>query len=331
MVSFRIFIVKYFSSCYFYVKIVRNPKKQRVLPKVCRNIDEPFSLPYNEDKPSAESRFPFRTWLFYRKESCIMKLSLFKNGLCGSTLKITAMFFMLIDHTGAVLVLRIIRALGGTTSMTPEAYQTFMSEYSWLVTLYDCMRLAGRLAFPLFCFLLVEGFLHTRHLARYLFSLGLFALISDPCFDLALNGTPADFSSQNVFFTLFLGLLAMWGIRQIETCLPSIPASAAWLLKCAVLVLGAAAAWLLKTDYGAYGVFCIGLMYLFRAHRGQAFIFGCIPLVLLSDSQLFSFFALPLVLAYNGKRGFSLKYFFYGFYPVHLLFLYLLCTVLGIA
>lgn len=331
MVSFRIFIVKYFSSCYFYIKIVRNPKKRRPFLNVCRNIDEPFPLPYNEDKPSAESRFPFRTWLFCRKESCIMKLSLFKKGLSGSTLKIAALCFMLIDHIGAVLILHLIRALGGTTSMTPEAYQAFMSEYAWLVTLYDCLRLAGRLAFPLFCFLLVEGFLHTRHLLRYGMNLGLFALVSDPCFDLALHGTPVDFSSQNVFFTLFLGLLAMWGIRQIECRLPFFPATAAWLLKCIVLVLGAAAAWLLKTDYGAYGVFCIGLMYLFRAHRGQAFIFGCIPLVLLSDSQLFSFFALPLVLAYNGKRGLSLKYFFYGFYPVHLLLLYLLCAVLGIA
>lgn len=331
MVSFRIFIVKYFSSCYFYIKIVRNPKKRRPFLNVCRNIDEPFPLPYNEDKPSAESRFPFRTWLFCRKESCIMKLSLFKKGLSGSTLKIAALCFMLIDHIGAVLILHLIRALGGTTSMTPEAYQAFMSEYAWLVTLYDCLRLAGRLAFPLFCFLLVEGFLHTRHLLRYGMNLGLFALVSDPCFDLALHGTPVDFSSQNVFFTLFLGLLTMWGIRQIECRLPFFPATAAWLLKYTVLVLGAAAAWLLKTDYGAYGVFCIGLMYLFRAHRGQAFIFGCIPLVLLSDSQLFSFFALPLVLAYNGKRGLSLKYFFYGFYPVHLLLLYLLCAVLGIA
>ena len=84
-----------------------------------------------------------------------------KSGLSGSSLKIIALISMLIDHTGAVLVLQMIRRLGGTTSMTLEAYQAFMSEYSWLVSLYDIMRLVGRLAFPLFCFLLVEGFLHT--------------------------------------------------------------------------------------------------------------------------------------------------------------------------
>lgn len=260
-----------------------------------------------------------------------MKISLLKNGLSGSTIKIAALLSMLIDHTGAVLILRLIRACGGTVSMSPEAYQTFMARYSWLVTLYDCMRLVGRLAFPLFCFLLVEGFLHTRHLFRYAVSLGIFALISEPCFDLALNGTPVDFSSQNVFFTLLLGLLAMYVIRQVEVRLPSVPASAAWILKAAVVSAAAAAAWFLKTDYDAYGILCICLMYLFRSHRGQAFFLGCIPLILLSDSQFFSFLGLVPVLAYNGTRGTSLKYFFYAFYPAHLLVLYLLCAALHLA
>lgn len=253
-----------------------------------------------------------------------------KNGLSGSTLKLIALTSMLIDHTGAVVVLRMIRSRGGTTAMTMEAYQAFMSEYSWLVSLYDVMRLVGRLAFPLFCFLLVQGFLHTRHLGRYLRNLGLFALISEPCFDHALNGTWLEFSSQNVFFTLFLGLLTLVGLRQIEQRFPDLHYAAAWLLKALVTAVNCALAYGLRTDYAAYGVLCISLMYLFRAHRVRAFAVGCLPLLLLSSSQYFSFFALPLVYAYNGKRGLSLKYIFYAFYPVHLLVLGFLAGIPGL-
>ena len=183
-----------------------------------------------------------------------------KSGLSGSSLKIIALISMLIDHTGAVLVLQMIRHLGGTTSMTLEAYQAFMSEYSWLVSLYDIMRLVGRLAFPLFCFLLVEGFLHTRHLSRYIRNLGIFALISEPCFDLALHNCLLEFSSQNVFFTLFLGILTLYGIRQIEERLPNLQNTIALILKLAVIAVGCLLALWLKTDYDAYGILCISLM-----------------------------------------------------------------------
>lgn len=251
-----------------------------------------------------------------------------KSGLSGSSLKIIALISMLIDHTGAVLVLQMIRHLGGTTSMTLEAYQAFMSEYSWLISLYDIMRLVGRLAFPLFCFLLVEGFLHTRHLSRYIRNLGIFALISEPCFDLALHNCLLEFSSQNVFFTLFLGILTLCGIRQIEERLPNLQHTIALILKLAVIAVGCLLALWLKTDYDAYGILCISLMYLFRAHRELSFGAGCVPLVFLSSSQFFSFLGLSLIWAYNGKRGLSLKYIFYAFYPVHLLLLHLITILI---
>ena len=251
-----------------------------------------------------------------------------KKGISGSTIKLVALVTMLIDHTGAVVVLQMIRSLGGTTSMTVEAYNAFMTDYSWLVTLYDVMRLVGRLAFPLFCFLLVEGFLHTRHLFAYGRNLAVFALISDPCFDLALSGTPLDFSAQNVFFTLFLGLLTLCVLRLIEQRFPSMAASLAWAPKLAAVACGCLAAQLLRTDYGAAGVLCISLMYLFRAHRTLAFSAGCIPLVFLSSSQYFSFLGLPLIYGYNGKRGLAMKYVFYIFYPAHLLLLSAVCRFL---
>ena len=277
-------------------------------------IDLPRTTLYNERKRNAERNYTVKSDL--------------KRGLSGSTLKLIALSSMLIDHTGAIVVLRMIRNRGGTTAMTAEAYQAFMSEYSWLVSLYDLMRLVGRLAFPLFCFLLVEGFLHTRHLSRYLRNLGLFALLSEPCFDLALNGVWLEFTSQNVFFTLVLGLLTLTGIQWIEQHFGNLHYAAAWLLKALVTAVGCLLAFLLRTDYAACGVLCISLMYLFRAHRELSFGAGCVPLVFLSSSQFFSFLGLPLIWAYNGKRGLSLKYIFYAFYPVHLLLLHLITILI---
>lgn len=279
-------------------------------------IDLPRTTLYNERKRNTERNYTVKSDL--------------KRGLSGSTLKLIALSSMLIDHTGAIVVLRMIRNRGGTTAMTAKAYQAFMSDYSWLVTLYDLMRLVGRLAFPLFCLLLVEGFLHTRHLGRYLRNLGLFALLSEPCFDLALNGTWLEFTSQNVFFTLFLGLLTLTGIRWVEQRFGNLHYAAAWLLKALVTAAGCLLAFLLRTDYAACGVLCIGLMYMLRSHRVRAFAAGCIPLLLLSSSQLFSYFALPLVGKYNGTRGISLKYVFYAFYPVHLLLLGFVAQIPGL-
>ncbi len=78
------------------------------------------------------------------------------------------------------------------------------------------LRFTGRLAFPIFCFLLVEGFVHTRDVKGYLGRLFLFALISEVPFDLAFFRTPFDPSAQNVYWTLALGVLAMAGLKHFE-------------------------------------------------------------------------------------------------------------------
>ena len=77
------------------------------------------------------------------------------------------------------------------------------------------MRMIGRVAFPIFCFLLIQGFLHTHDVKKYAARLFAFALISELPFDLAFKGK-IDFSYQNVFFTLFIGLMTMIAFRWIE-------------------------------------------------------------------------------------------------------------------
>ena len=104
----------------------------------------------------------------------------------GTALKTIACITMLVD--------------AGTLS------QDTLSAYP-LYRLDMVLRFTGRLAFPLFCFLLVEGFVHTHNVKGYLGRLVLFGLLSEVPFDLAFLRTPFDFSAQNVYWTLALGVL----------------------------------------------------------------------------------------------------------------------------
>ena len=216
--------------------------------------------------------------------------------LSGSTLKLIAVFSMLLDHVGAVL----------TASYLP-----------WLT-----LRLIGRVAFPIFCFLLVEGFVHTNNLKRYGLRLAAFALLSELPFDLAFHHAPFYPNAQNVFFTLLIGLFTIALIRYEETACKTRPF--AFFCIAATLAAGMALAHLLRTDYGAYGVLVIFLFYWQRGHRQLACISACVCLCFLSDLEITAFAAIPLIGLYNGRRGLHFKYFFYACYPVHLLLLWLL-------
>lgn len=228
--------------------------------------------------------------------------------LTGSELKLIACASMLIDH--------FARCFGFTG--TAELI---------------CRHLIGRLAFPIFAFLLLEGFLHTSHMMRYFFSLLLFAVFSEiPC-DLALTDSGSifpEFSHQNTLFTLALGLLMLNCIKKAEALYAN-RTSAYTLISVpgilVILVFGAASQ-LLHLDYGFIGMACIGAMYIFRATYSGAAFWGCICLNLEFFTMPGAFLAvLPLSL-YNGNRGKQIKYFFYLFYPLHLLLLYLLKLVL---
>ena len=124
------------------------------------------------------------------------------KGLSGSTLKIIAVITMLTDHIGAGILGRII---------------TMQGIYSGSVyNVYTVMRYIGRLAFPIFCFLLVEGFMHTHNVKKYASRLFVFALISEIPFDLFVSGRIVDTSAQNVYFTLLIGLICMWACDMSE-------------------------------------------------------------------------------------------------------------------
>lgn len=221
-----------------------------------------------------------------------------RQGLSGTALKLAACITMLIDHIGA----SCIEAAYAAASEIPEA----------VAQLDTVLRLIGRLAFPVFCFLLVEGFLHTHDVKKYIERLLVFGLVSEVPFDLAFFRTPFYWGHQNVYWTLALGVLAMAALKHFEDA----DGNVAWKGRFAALGL-AVLAQLLNTDYGAIGVALIVALYLTRSDRKYQCIIGAVMMLFELTAPL----AFLLIWHYNGQRGRCApwqKWAFYGFYPVHL-------------
>lgn len=234
----------------------------------------------------------------------------------GNGLKLIAIITMLIDHVAYGL------------------YNDLSYIYGWDYTVfgmsaYDFMRLVGRMAFPIYCFLLIEGFYHTRNFTKYAFRLFILAIISEFPFDYGINFYPSYWDYNNVVFTLLIGLLTVKAIDYVKHSnnkylMDGYMRS----LACGVIfVAGCGLAYLLKTDYDFAGVATIVEMYYLygesRSQRLASFAGGVLILALgCSYSELAALFMLIPVYFYQGNRGSSsriMRYAFNYFYPVHLL------------
>lgn len=249
-----------------------------------------------------------------------------KRGITGSTLKLIAIITMLIDHIAAVVLEKIIIRSGSFNNIFTRAFM----DGDALSIIYLLMRAIGRIAFPIFCFLLVEGFLHTRNVWKYAFRLAVFALVSEIPFDLAIHAEAFYFGYQNVFFTLLIGLLVLIGIKTVSEKLDKSNIVLSNIAQIIIVVVGLVAAELLKTDYSGLGVLTVVVMYLLRKNHVVSMLGGCVVLTMLNLFEIVAFLDLIPVWLYNGKRGLKLKYVFYIFYPAHLFILYLVCYFMGI-
>ncbi|NLK67725.1 MAG: TraX family protein [Clostridiaceae bacterium] len=239
-----------------------------------------------------------------------------KKGLNGFELKIIAISLMFVDHVGAIL------------------FPTVM-----------IFRVVGRLAFPIFAFFISEGFFHTRSIKKYLIRLGICAIAFQiPDWFSRIYSIVTDTPgfgvsySLNIFSTLFLGLCAIVLFDMLKT-------KSVWLAFLSTLVI-AAMAEVINADYGAYGVFYIFLFYLTKGNihnmiLGGILLHGFYGLYEMSTSfistgtaifthsiQIYSLGALPIIALYNNERGRKAKYFFYIFYPAHLIILYAIDWIL---
>jgi hypothetical protein len=208
-------------------------------------------------------------------------------------LKWIAIITMTIDHVGAVLF--------------PEL---------------QILRIVGRISFPLFAYLLILGMESTKNIFNYFLRLFVFALISQVPFFLAIGIGP--FESLNIFFTLSFGLVFVYFFKKNS-----------WIAFIPIFI-----SFIFNFDYNIYGIAIIGCMYILNKNIK----FGAGLLILLNvlfllpwNNQFLSLLALPLVVLHNtgalslrkendSKFKISIwrKYFFYIYYPSHLMLLYII-------
>lgn len=249
-------------------------------------------------------------------------------------LKIMALITMLIDHIGAGILEYMMRS----------TFAADMESYRQIYVADRILRMTGRLSFPLFCFLLVQGFLHTHSRVIYALRLVVFALLSELPFDYLFFGG-FTMEHQNVFWTLFLGLVTLSAISAAEET--ELPRFLKGMAVAGALAAGMLAAGLMNTDYGWRGIIMIAAIYLLRRDRALQCL--CTPLLFLIGQFVSMtaggmeaeialeqvalhgtvFFSFIFIYRCDGKRNMKRgKYIFYAFYPLHLLLLLLIRTLL---
>lgn len=222
--------------------------------------------------------------------------------LSNSGLKLLAVTAMLLDHTAHCFLQNDPTVL--------------LSLFGKSITLYKALRIVGRLAFPLFAFLLVEGFVHTRDRKKYGLRLLIFALISEIPWNLMLNGT-LFYEKQNVLFTLLLGYAGLCVTDALQN-------GGDRTRNLALLFALFLCSFFLRSDYGYLGFGFILLLYLLRDFPViRALIGACIL-----PGRWTAGLAFVPIAFYNGRRGFirsrALGLLFYAIYPLHMLILYLI-------
>lgn len=221
--------------------------------------------------------------------------------LTGNALKCAGIVTMSVDHLAAVVLKGFVNR---RISLFSE------EQLANLDKLYQCMRHIGRTAFPLFVFLLVEGFFHTKDRRGYALRLLLFALLSEIPYNLAIFGRIFYPKTQNTLFTLFLGLILMMAAERVRSRWEP----ARFLLFAA----GSGLAYLCGLDYSYKGIALTGIFYFLYGYRMAAALGGfCV-----FAGSPWSFPAFLMIPFYNGRRGRKKMRWFYLFYPLHLLILY---------
>ena len=231
-----------------------------------------------------------------------------KKCLSNFDLKLIAIITMTIDHIGIVF---------GTP-------------------FYNLLRAVGRLSFPIFAFLLTEGYVHTKSFSKYFFRLLVLALISEVIYDYVFYGSFIYIGANNIFFTLALGLLTLFLLDKSKGLINRyfkdkvdlfIILPITYLL--IIVVMGLMGEFL-NFSYGMLGILVISFFYLFKKNFPLTVLSVSLSTLILGDTmKYFSLLSLILIYFYNKKLGKKCKVFFYLYYPLHILVLGVIRMLIG--
>lgn len=226
--------------------------------------------------------------------------------LSGAQLKYIAFLSMLIDHVNKALIYPNLN--GGALNVVSNIFD-----------------ILGRIAFPIFIYLLVEGFFKTRSRWRYLMTLLIFGVISEVPFDMFTTGTFIEPNWNNIMFTLALVLVTIWIIDVLREKMETMPKALWYLLSFLIVAVMCFAASNMSLDYEYHAVLIGYFFYIFHERQILAIPFSFISMY----KEPWALLGFGLTLTYNGKRGRQYKIINYLFYPVHLLILGILRMYLG--
>ncbi|MBR5952065.1 MAG: hypothetical protein IKZ85_02200 [Pseudobutyrivibrio sp.] len=236
--------------------------------------------------------------------------------ITGTGLKLIAILTMFVDHFALGPLASWI--IENTPSMSADTYASYYN-------FYHVLRGIGRMSFPIYCYLLVEGVDHTRNIKKYAVRILTVALLSEIPFDYLFYGRFFYWYHNNVLWVLLLGLICLHLYSLVEKYEASLA------LKMVIMCVGMAIAHFTFVDYGEAGICCICLISILNGEdfrtRIIAFMAGVGALAVLSSSIELLAMAMVIPIAlYRGERGRDsrfLRKFFYLFYPLHLCLLIL--------
>ena len=237
------------------------------------------------------------------------------RGISFCNLKRIACISMIIDHATYVFI--------------PE---NDVNGWMGVSVPYLIGRCLGRTAFILFAFLLVEGFFHTSSLKKYILRMAIAAVISEPAFDLMCGrlNLKSFLVLQNILFTftlslIFMGLLEM--VKERFGYSQELSSKIKYNVLAALICVGGfVSAYFFRIDYGVVG---IGLVFVFYFLRGSrklylvlaVFVWSLVCIALKYELEWAGLIALIPICMYHGEKGKGSKWFFYIFYPAHMLIL----------